>query len=171
MSGCLRNFLSNGGTSGRSKGLVRSGGSGASGASGSSRASVAVPAIRKATRDRANCAGFENSAVIRPKPWRFALDPRSGVTSSSARNSPIRRRPALEALRKALEDTSTEFARFAGIARASEIEVMNHLRDARSRGFIDGKEYDDADHAARRALKALNGLIKHLESTPEFGRK
>ena len=48
---------------------------------------------------------------------------------------------------------------------------MNHLLDARSRGFIDAKEYDDADHAARRALKALNGLIRHLESTPEFGRK
>jgi four helix bundle protein len=64
-----------------------------------------------------------------------------------------------------------EFARFARIARASEIEVMNHLLDARSRGFIDAKEYDDADHAARKALKALNGLIRHLESTPDFGRK
>ena len=43
--------------------------------------------------------------------------------------------------------------------------------DARSRGFIDATEYDDADHAARKALKALNGLIRHLESTPDFGRK
>jgi four helix bundle protein len=64
-----------------------------------------------------------------------------------------------------------EFARFARIARASEIEVMNHLLDARSRGFINAKEYDDADHAARKALKALNGLIRHLESTPDFGRR
>lgn len=50
-----------------------------------------------------------------------------------------------------------------------EIELMNLV--ARSRGFIDAKEYDDADHAARRALEALNGLIRHLESAPEFGRK
>ena len=48
---------------------------------------------------------------------------------------------------------------------------MNHLLDAQSRGVIDTNEYDDADHAARKALKALNGLIRHLESTPDFGRK
>jgi len=64
-----------------------------------------------------------------------------------------------------------EFARFARIAKASEIEVMNHLLDAQSRGYIDAAEYDDADHAARKALKAVNGLIRHLEATPDFGRK
>jgi four helix bundle protein len=64
-----------------------------------------------------------------------------------------------------------EFARFARIARASEIEVMNHLIDAQSRGYINAAEYDDADHAARKALIAVKGLIRHLESTPEFGRK
>ena len=64
-----------------------------------------------------------------------------------------------------------DFARFARIARASQIEVMNHLIDARTRGYIDAKEYDAADHAARKALKAVNGLIRHLESTPYFGKK
>jgi len=64
-----------------------------------------------------------------------------------------------------------EFARFARIARASEIEVLNHLIDARSRGYIDDKEYDTVDHAAKKALKAVNGLIRHLEATPNFGKK
>lgn len=64
-----------------------------------------------------------------------------------------------------------EFARFARIARASEIEVLNHLIDAKSRGYITESEYDQADHAAKQALKVLNGLIRYLESTPDFGRK
>lgn len=64
-----------------------------------------------------------------------------------------------------------EFARFALIAKASEVEVLNHLMDARTRGYIDAKEYDSADHAAKKALKAVNGLIKHLEATPAFGRE
>ena len=64
-----------------------------------------------------------------------------------------------------------EFARFARIARASEIEVMNHLLDARARGYISESEFDQADHAAKKALKAVNGLIRYLESTPGYGRQ
>ena len=40
-----------------------------------------------------------------------------------------------------------EFARFARIAKASELEVLNHLTDARARGYIDDAELDAADHA------------------------
>ena len=64
-----------------------------------------------------------------------------------------------------------EFARFARIARASEMEVMNHLIDARERGYLNDIEFDNADHAAKKALKAINGLIRYLESTPKFGRR
>jgi four helix bundle protein len=64
-----------------------------------------------------------------------------------------------------------EFARFARIARASEIEVMNHLLDALARGCISESEFDQADHAAKKALKAINGLIRYLESTPGYGRR
>ena len=64
-----------------------------------------------------------------------------------------------------------EFARFARIARASEIEVINHLIDARGRGYLNDIEFDKADHAAKKALKAINGLIRYLESTPKFGRQ
>jgi four helix bundle protein len=64
-----------------------------------------------------------------------------------------------------------EFARFARIARASELEVLNHFIDARARGYITPYDYDRADHATKKALLAVNGLIRYLESTPEFGRK
>ena len=60
-----------------------------------------------------------------------------------------------------------EFARFARIAKASEIEVLNHLLDLRDQGLISEDELLLSEHAARKALKALVGLIRHLESTPE----
>lgn len=63
-----------------------------------------------------------------------------------------------------------EFARFARIAKASELEVLNHLMDAQSQGYITAAEFDQADHAVRRAVKVLNGLIAYLESTPDYGR-
>jgi four helix bundle protein len=64
-----------------------------------------------------------------------------------------------------------EFARFARIARASELEVLNHIIDARGRGYVDEIEFDQADHAAKKAIKAVNGLIRYLEATPKFGRE
>jgi four helix bundle protein len=64
-----------------------------------------------------------------------------------------------------------EFARFARIARASELEVMNHFITARSRGYMSEIEFDMADHSIKKALKAINGLIRYLESTPQYGRK
>jgi len=64
-----------------------------------------------------------------------------------------------------------DFARFAYIAKASELEVLNHLIDAHSKGHLTAAELDRGDHAVKKALKALNGLIRHLESTPHYGRK
>jgi four helix bundle protein len=64
-----------------------------------------------------------------------------------------------------------EFARFARIAKASEVEVFNHFLDARNKGYITVQAYDEADHAVRKALKAVNGLIRYLEATPDFGRE
>ncbi len=63
-----------------------------------------------------------------------------------------------------------EFARFARIAKASELEVLNHFTDARSKGYLTAADFDRADHAVRKALIALNGLIRHLEATPNYGR-
>src|SRR6478735_3967573 len=63
-----------------------------------------------------------------------------------------------------------EFARFARIAKGSEEEVLNHFLDARSKGNISLAERDDGLHAARKALKALNGLIRYLDDTPRYGK-
>ena len=63
-----------------------------------------------------------------------------------------------------------EFARFARIAKASEQEVINHFRHARAIGYITEVELEDGLHAARKALKAVNGLIGYLDATPNFGK-
>ena len=63
-----------------------------------------------------------------------------------------------------------EFSRFARIARASEEEVLNHFLRAQRKGYISIAECDDGPHAARKALKAVNGLIRYLDSTPDFGK-
>ena len=64
-----------------------------------------------------------------------------------------------------------DFAKFARIAKASEEEVLNHFLDAKRKGYITLVECDDGAHAARKALKAVNGLIRYLDSTPDYGRK
>jgi len=63
-----------------------------------------------------------------------------------------------------------EFARYARIAKASEVEVLNHLIDLRDQRLISEDELMLSEHAARKALKAVVGLIRHLESTPDPSR-
>jgi four helix bundle protein len=64
-----------------------------------------------------------------------------------------------------------DFARFAIIARGSEQEVLDGFIEAHERRYINDTEFDRADHAARKAIKVLNGLIAYLESTPDWGRE
>ena len=60
-----------------------------------------------------------------------------------------------------------EFARFVRIAKASEVEVLNHLIDAQDQRLITTDEFQITEHLTKRAIKAANGLIRYLESTPE----
>ncbi len=60
-----------------------------------------------------------------------------------------------------------EFSRFAYIARGSEHEVLSSLIEAYEKGYISADELDRGDHAVRKALKVLNGLIRYLDSTPD----
>jgi four helix bundle protein len=60
-----------------------------------------------------------------------------------------------------------EFARYARIAKASEVEVLNHLLDLRDQRLISEDELMLAEHAAKKAIHAVVGLIRHLESTPD----
>lgn len=58
-----------------------------------------------------------------------------------------------------------EFARFARIAKASEIEVLNHLIDAQDQGLLTKEEFEDLEAAVQSALAAIVGLIRHLEAS------
>ena len=63
-----------------------------------------------------------------------------------------------------------EFARYARIAKGSEVEVLNHLIDLRDQRLISEDEMLSSEHAVRKALKAVVGLIRHLENTPDQPR-
>lgn len=60
-----------------------------------------------------------------------------------------------------------EFAQFLRIARGSEGEVLNHLRDAHEQHLISEDELVMSERLAKRAIKAATGLIRYLESTPD----
>lgn len=64
-----------------------------------------------------------------------------------------------------------EFARFVRIAKGSEAEVLNHLIDARDQELISDEEFREAEHDARKAMKAAIGLITHLERTAPDNHK
>ena len=58
-------------------------------------------------------------------------------------------------------------ARFAIIAKASEVELIDHFQEALTSGYITEKERQHYEHCARKALKPLMGWIRYLESTPD----
>ena len=60
-----------------------------------------------------------------------------------------------------------EFAQFARVAKGSEAEVLNHFIDAHQNGHLSAEEFGQYEHKAKIALKAVNGLIWYLESTPD----
>jgi four helix bundle protein len=60
-----------------------------------------------------------------------------------------------------------EFARYARIAKGSMVEVINHVIDLQDQRLISEDERLATEHAARKALKATVGLIRHLETTPD----
>lgn len=60
-----------------------------------------------------------------------------------------------------------EFARYARIAKGSEVEVLNHLIDLRDQKLISEDELMLAEDSAKRAINAVVGLIRHLENTPD----
>jgi four helix bundle protein len=64
-----------------------------------------------------------------------------------------------------------EFAHFARIAKASEMELIDHFHEAFDSGDITAEEQRDHELAARKALKAVIGLIRYLESTPDKSAK
>jgi hypothetical protein len=53
------------------------------------------------------------------------------------------------------------------IAKASEVELLNHFNEALQSRHITKAERDELDHAAKKAIKAANGLIRWLENNPD----
>ena len=60
-----------------------------------------------------------------------------------------------------------DFANFVRIAKASEVELLDHFVEAFDSGYLTDAERRQLEHAARKAIKAANGLIRYLESTPD----
>jgi four helix bundle protein len=60
-----------------------------------------------------------------------------------------------------------EFAQFVRIAKGSIGEVLDHFIDAVDNGYLSPEELPRHEHACKKALKAINGLIRYLESTPD----
>jgi four helix bundle protein len=60
-----------------------------------------------------------------------------------------------------------EFAKFARIAKGSQVEVLNHFIDARDQHLLTNDQFLIEEHYVRRALKTTVGLIRHLESSEE----
>lgn len=60
-----------------------------------------------------------------------------------------------------------DFARFTRIAKASEVELLNHFREAHDSHHITNEERAKLEHLARKAIKAANGLIRYLEDNPD----
>jgi hypothetical protein len=53
------------------------------------------------------------------------------------------------------------------MAKASEVELLNHFNEALKSRHITNDERARLDHAAKKAIKAANGLIRWLENNPD----
>ena len=60
-----------------------------------------------------------------------------------------------------------EFAQFARVAKGSMGEVLDHFVDAVDNGYLSTEDLPRHEHACKKALIAINGLIRYLESTPD----
>lgn len=64
-----------------------------------------------------------------------------------------------------------EFAQFVRVAKGSLGEVLDHFIDAVDNGYLSPADFAEHEHACKKALKAVNGLIRYLESTPDPPKK
>ena len=62
----------------------------------------------------------------------------------------------------------SDFARFVRFAKASEVELLNHFKEAFRNQHISKPEQAKLEHAARKAIKAANGLIRWLDTHPDL---
>jgi four helix bundle protein len=60
-----------------------------------------------------------------------------------------------------------EFAYFVRISKGSEQEMLEHLLEAHTEGYINNKELTALAQLTRKAIKAATGLVRYLESSPD----
>ena len=60
-----------------------------------------------------------------------------------------------------------DFARFVRIAKGSEAELLNHFQEAFDDGSMSEVERRTLEHAAKKAIRAGNGLLRYLDSSPD----
>jgi hypothetical protein len=46
--------------------------------------------------------------------------------------------------------------------------MLEHLQEAHDSGYLDKNELESLELAVRNAIRAANGLIQYLESTPDW---
>ena len=91
---------------------------------------------------------------------KFKQDPKlSGQLRDSARSAPANIAEGFGRF------GNKEFARFCRISKGSLQESLNHLIDARDQRFITEDQLLIEEHHLRKAINAVTGLIRHLEST------
>jgi four helix bundle protein len=112
-------------------------------------------------------------------PWKLAIDLRRQVRPLCRRLLESRDFKLHEQVREAARSgprniaegfaryKHRDFARFVRIGKASEVELLNHLQEAYDSSYLTEKELDSLDHSARKAIKAANGLIRYLDTTPD----
>jgi four helix bundle protein len=64
-----------------------------------------------------------------------------------------------------------EFAQFVRVAKGSMGEVLDAFIDAVDNGYLSPADFPRHEHACKKALGAINGLIRYLESTKEPSSK
>lgn len=64
-----------------------------------------------------------------------------------------------------------DFARFTRIAKSSQVELLNHFKEAHDSDHITKDELAKLEHLARKAITAANGLIRYSETTPTSNEK
>jgi hypothetical protein len=99
---------------------------------------------------------------------RYAAESSVRRTSSSMGRSEKRRGRHRAISLKASGGTNTGTLPDSSVLRkASELEMLNHLEEAFDSGYLTDAERRALEHATKKAIKAANGLIRYLESTPD----
>jgi four helix bundle protein len=113
--------------------------------------------------------------------WKLAIDVRRQVQPLCRRLRDARDFKLCEQIREAARSGPRniaegfgrfkhgDFARFVRIGKASEVELLNHLQEAHYSNHLSDEELDALDHSVRKAIRAANGLIRYLDSTPDKG--